>query len=391
MKQDNQFFNEVERPFAWIDFNALDFNIQFVNEACGPKRVRIATKSVRSVELLKYIAKRINHLAGFMTFTAAETVYLLEQGLDHFLIGYPVMEETSIKRLLHFIGQDKDVTFMVDDVIQAQMLSRLALKADASVKVCIDLNVSTDFKWLYFGTKRSPIGSIKALDDLLQQLKQLPAIEVTAVMGYDAQLAGVADHSVGAASGKSVLIRQLKKISAQKITQFRQFAVAHVRAYTDLEIINAGGSGSMQYSSKQREVTEITVGSAFFAPALFDGYDNLQLEPATGFALRVTRKFAADTVVGHGGGYIASGAVGKDRLPQFLQKERYRYLPLEGAGEVQTPIQVLQGAHQIGDTIYFRHAKAGELCERFLVLHAVKNQRYIGPIQTYRGDGQCFL
>lgn len=147
----------------------------------------------------------------------------------------------------------------------------------------------------------------------------------------------------------------------------------------------------MKIMSAARDITEITVGSAFFAPALFDHYESLQLKPAAGFALRVTRKFDDQLIVCHGGGYIASGAVGKDRLPVFLEDGHYELTSLEGAGEVQTPIVVKSRTHQIGDTIYFRHAKAGELCERFRVLHTSRNGQYAGPFQTYRGDGQCFL
>ena len=140
-----------------------------------------------------------------------------------------------------------------------------------------------------------------------------------------------------------------------------------------------------------KDITEITVGSAFFAPALFDHYETLQLKPAAGFGLRVTRKFSKDIVVCHGGGYIASGATSADRSPAFLEPQHYRLTSLEGAGEVQTPIQLKNRTHRIGDTIYFRHAKAGELCERFQVLHASRGGQYVGPYKTYRGDEQCFL
>lgn len=139
------------------------------------------------------------------------------------------------------------------------------------------------------------------------------------------------------------------------------------------------------------DITEITVGSAFYAPALFSSYQALQLQPAAGFALRVTRKFSENIIVCHGGGYIASGVPAKDRLPQFLEPDVYAYSSLEGAGEVQTPIIVKGRNHSIGDTIYFRHAKAGELCERFNELHTIRRGNYAGAIKTYRGDGECFL
>jgi hypothetical protein len=38
-----------------------------------------------------------------------------------------------------------------------------------------------------------------------------------------------------------------------------------------------------------------------------------------------------------------------------------------------------------------RHAKAGELCERFTQMLEVSDGRITGKVATYRGDGQCFI
>ena len=381
----------IEHPFAWLNLEALDHNIQFVNEACDGKPVRIATKSVRSVEALRYIHKHLENCSGYMTFTAAETVYLMEQGLDHFLIGYPVMEEMAVKKLLNYAKVGRNITFMVDSEQHLQFLHKLAKEVNVRVQVCIDVNVSNSYPMLYFGTKRSPLTTINKLEAFLRVVPKYSSIEVTGVMGYDAQIAGLGDHIKGAA-GKSFLVRKLKQRSKQSVRSLRQHAVATVKQHVGpLKLVNGGGSGSIQYTASQREVTEITVGSAFFAPALFDGYETLDLQPAAGFALRVVRQFSEDTFVLQGGGYIASGAVGVDRLPSFVESERFSFLALEGAGEVQSPIVDKQAALKIGDTVYLRHAKAGELCERFMALHCYHGMQYEGPWSTYRGDGQCFL
>lgn len=118
-------FQHIERPFAWLDYEALDQNIDFVN-ALATKPVRIATKSVRSVNVLKYIQRKLNNCAGFMTFTAAESIYLIEQGLDHLLLGYPTFEENSIKKLLTYSKEGKDITFMVDAIEQMELLQNCA-------------------------------------------------------------------------------------------------------------------------------------------------------------------------------------------------------------------------------------------------------------------------
>lgn len=383
-------FQEIERPFAWIDFDALDKNIATVRNDCGEKNIRIATKSIRSVEILRYLYDNLPNAVGYMTFTAAETLFLLQQHFDDVLLGYPVMEEESVRKLLHFVKEGKTVIFMVDKEEHVTFLARLGQELGVRVQVCIDINVSNDFKLLYFGTKRSSLYSLETLTPFLKFIEQQPDIEVVGAMGYEAQIAGVGNRPVNAIKGRIIDVMQQQ--AKKQVTQFRRLAIAHIKAYfPKVRFINGGGSGSMAYTAQQREVTEITVGSAFYAPALFDQFTHLDLEKAAGFALRVTRKPEKNIVVCHGGGYTASGAIGADRLPVFYEPTFFSYLSLEGAGEVQSPIKVKHKNINVGDTLYFRHAKAGELCERFQKLHAIRGDKYIGSYNTYRGDGQCFL
>lgn len=386
----NHAFHELERPFAWLDLDALDHNISTVHNACGQKNIRIATKSVRSVEILRYLQKNVPNVTGWMTFTAAETIFLLQQHFDDLLIGYPVMEVAAVRQLLRFVKAGKTVTFMVDKREHVRFLAELGQQLGVRVQVCIDINVSNDFKLLYFGTKRSSLHSLESLTPFLDYIKNQEFIKVVGAMGYEAQIAGVGNRPVNAVKGKFIEVMQLQ--AKKQVTQFRRLAIAHIKAYfPSLHFVNGGGSGSMAYTAQQKEITEITVGSAFYAPALFDQFTHLQLEKAAGFALSVTRKPERNIVVCHGGGYTASGAISADRLPVFYEPTFFSYLSLEGAGEVQTPVKVTRKTVNIGDTLYFRHAKAGELCERFQELHGIRGDKYVGAYTTYRGDGQCFL
>nr|VTP04585.1 hypothetical protein BIN_B_05604 [Mycobacterium riyadhense] len=45
----------------------------------------------------------------------------------------------------------------------------------------------------------------------------------------------------------------------------------------------------------------------------------------------------------------------------------------------------------MGDKVYFRHTKAGELCERFDRLHLVRGAQIVDTVPTYRGEGRTFL
>lgn len=390
MKEAEAAYAHLARPFACIDLEALDRNIAFVNKSSGKKGVRIATKSVRSVELLQYIAQRLDYPAGWMTFDLRETLFLLEKGFNDLLLGYPQFEEQALMHLIPYIREGRTVIFMVDRIEQWEWLESIAKLNDVLLEICIDINVSTNFKILYFGTNRSSLKSIAKVESLLEAGSLFTHTPITGVMGYEAQIAGVADIPV--VHWQSALIKQLKRLSRRDVRNFRKSAVNLIREKSsNFRFVNGGGSGSIDFTAGEEEVSELTIGSAFYFPALFSRYQNLPLEPAATFALRVTRMPEPGIIVCHGGGYIASGATGIDKNPVPIWPKNLTYLKNEGAGEVQTPLRDKERTLRVGDTVYFRHAKAGEPCERFSELHARRASNYVGVYKTYRGEGGCFL
>ncbi|MFD1926666.1 alanine racemase [Sporosarcina siberiensis] len=390
MKNAEIAYAHLTRPLACIDLDVLDRNIAFINQKARGKDIRIATKSVRSIELLRYIGERIEHHSGWMTFDLYESLYLLEEGFDHLLLGYPQLEELPMISICRFIREGRTIIFMVDCIEQWQWLDKIGEVNDVLLNVCIDINVSTDFKLVYFGTKRSSLTSIGQIKCLLDEAKTLTNTKLTGVMGYEAQIAGVTD--IPNAKYQIPIIKLLKKKSSKKVRIFRKNAVDLIKSrFSSLSFVNGGGSGSIEFTSGEDEVTELTIGSAFYFPALFSRYESLPLEAATTFALRVTRKPEEGIVVCHGGGYIASGATGSDKNPVPIWPKDLSLLKNEGAGEVQTPLLDSKSKLKIGDTVYFSHAKAGELCERFTELHARRGSDYVKPFKTYRGHGGCYL
>lgn len=389
MKKLNQVFQNIERPFAWVDLDELDKNITTLALLAKDKKVRIATKSIRSLELMKYLQEKMPYFNGWMTFSAAETVYLAEQGLDNLLIGYPVLEEQSVNELCTWVEKGRKIIFMVDSIEQAGWLDRIGKKQNTKLNVCIDINLSLPTAFIYFGTRRSSITTIDEFNLFVDQLNAMQYISIVGIMGYEAQIAGVGNNPNNAVKG--IVIRRLQKRSKRKIADFRNRIVYHLnQKINTLEFVNGGGTGSLEFTASSPEVTEVTIGSGFYKPALFDFYKNTELKTAAGFALRVTRKPMENTIVCHGGGYLASGTIDEQRLPVILTPN-LSYYSTEGAGEVQTPLKMHNVKYDIGDTIYFRHAKAGELCERFNELHLTRNGKYKGSYKTYRGDSQCFL
>jgi D-serine deaminase-like pyridoxal phosphate-dependent protein len=184
----------------------------------------------------------------------------------------------------------------------------------------------------------------------------------------------------------------MKRRSAAEIAERRAAVVAAVREVSPVPIVNGGGTGSVHLTAREQVVTEVTAGSGFFAPTLFDRYDDFTLTPAAMFAMPVVRRPSGGVATLLGGGYHASGAAGPDRLPAPHLPRGLRLDPLEGAGEVQTPVIGAAAASlRVGDRVYLRHAKAGELCERFDRLYLVSGGEIVDEVPTYRGEGRCEL
>jgi len=93
----------------------------------------------------------------------------------------------------------------------------------------------------------------------------------------------------------------------------------------------------------------------------------------------------------HGGGLIASGAVGADRAPIPWAPPGLHLTSLEGAGEVQTPLTGHPAALlRIGDLVWFRHAKSGEPFEHTGSVRLLSGDAFVDEVPTYRGCGHSW-
>lgn len=385
-------FAGLTPPFAFLDLDALDANAADIRRRAGKLPVRIASKSIRCRWVLEYLLRSSEQFQGLMCFTAAEMLWLSRLGFDQLLLGYPTQDQLSIASLLIEIANGKTICLMVDSSQQARQLQRLASTAGVTLPICLDLDMSSDWPGLHFGVWRSPLRTLAALESLLHHLAPLDGLRLSGLMGYEAQIAGVGDQMPGQGA-KNRVIRLLQSRSLREAIDRRSRAVALVRQKGHrLDFVNGGGTGSLELTASDRSVTELTAGSGFFAPTLFDAYSRFQLAPAAGFVLPIVRQPAPGIHTCLGGGYIASGAVGLEKQPSVWEPAGASLTGLEGAGEVQTPV-LYSGPEPLepGDPVFFRHAKAGELCERFDKLHLVRGGEVIDTVPTYRGEGQTFL
>ena len=385
-----QLFAGCALPLAYVDLDRLEANGQAMAERARHLPIRVATKSIRSVGILRHILEQIPGIQGLMCYNAAEAAYLASQGFVDLLIAYPTLDQNAIRACGDAVRRGTRITFMVDCTEHLALLQQAAQAQDLSLRVCFDLDVSESLPGLHFGVQRSPLRTTDAVLALYRQLAQHDRLQLVGLMAYEAQIAGVPDNAPHQ-TARNQIIRGLKAYSLPRIARRREAAVtALTQAGARLEFVNGGGTGSLQTTSREAVITEVAAGSGFFAPHQFDHYQAFRLQPAAGFALPVVRIPEPGLVTCAGGGYIASGPAAPEKMPQVFLPDDGRLLATEGAGEVQTPVRTSQPL-QVGDPVFFRHAKAGELCEHFQQLWLIRGGQIIGSASTYRGDGQCFL
>ncbi|MFG2647612.1 amino acid deaminase/aldolase [Streptomyces sp. NPDC048436] len=383
----------LDAPLAIVDLEAFDANADDLVRRAGGKPIRVASKSVRCRALLERVLAR-DGFAGIMSFTLAESLWLARSGFDDILLAYPSADRAAFAELASDPKLASSVTVMIDDPAQLRLIDEARDGGREEVRVCLELD--TAYRVLggkvRIGALRSPLRSPVQVAALARAVARRPGFRLVGVMAYEGHVAGVGD-AVAGQPARSRAIRLMQAAARKELVARRAETIRAVRAVApDLEFVNGGGTGSVQHTAAERAVTEIAAGSGLYVPRLFDNYTSFSGRPAALFAQPVVRRPGVGIVTVLGGGYPASGAAGPDRSPVPYLPEGLRYDPQEGAGEVQTP---LLGAPAddllIGDKVWFRHAKAGEMCERFDALRLVEGDRVTATVPTYRGEGHTFL
>jgi D-serine deaminase-like pyridoxal phosphate-dependent protein len=402
---------QLEAPFALVDLDAFQQNAADMERRAVPKPIRLASKSVRCRSLQERALERPG-FQGTLAFTLPEALWLAEVGFDDIVVAYPTADRQALRDLARLAERRPHVlvAVMVDSVAQLDLIdAALGACGDSReldnggggspIGVCIDLDAGL---WMLdgrirIGAKRSPVHTPWDAVALACEIVARKRLRLVGIMAYEAQIAGLGDAPPGRRL-RGVAIRTLQRRSARELAIRRTEVVEAVQdvlrssSAEPLRFVNGGGTGSLELTGAEPAVTEIAAGSGLYGPTLFDAYRAFQPEPAALFALPVVRRPNAGVATVLGGGYLASGPGDATRLPTPFLPSGLALDGQEGAGEVQTPLVGAAARDlRVGDRVWFRHAKAGELCERFDRLHLIEGERVVEEVPTYRGEGKCFL
>jgi D-serine deaminase-like pyridoxal phosphate-dependent protein len=386
----------IDAPVAVLHADAVRFNAHDIVRRASGKPVRIASKSLRVRSVIEALLE-LDGFAGVLAYTLPEALWLSET-IDDIVVGYPTADRHALERLVTSPRSAARVTVMIDSVEHLDLIDSIRPPTEREdVRVCLELDASWRSRGPLgtVGVHRSPLHEPHELEAVARAVVDRPGFSLVGIMSYEAQIAGVADRAGRRAYNATVAFMQNRSMA--ELLDRRGAAVERVRRLADLEFVNGGGTGSLERTTQDPSVTEVAAGSGVFAGHLFDGYGHFAPAPAAAFGLTVVRRPEADVATVLGGGFVASGPPGLDRLPSPVSPAGLEFIPRESAGEVQTP---LRGAAArslgLGDRVWFRHAKSGELSERVDRFHWVDaaadgRLSVTDELPTYRGEGRSFV
>ncbi len=377
-------------PTAVVDLDAFDANADDLVRRAGGKPVRVASKSLRVPALIER-ALAHDGFAGVLAFTLAEALWLHETGVsDDIVVAYPTVDNAAIRRLTTSPSAAAAITLMVDDPVHLDLVDATRSSRAVPIRVALDLDAGLRIGGQHIGPKRSPLFDTGDVVAMARKVVERDGFRLVGVMTYEGQVAGVQDD-VPDQRTRSMLVRRLKQASMSQLEVRRREISEALAEVAELEFWNGGGSGSVEATAADGAVTEIAAGSGLLVPGIFDHYASFEPRPAAFFGLRVTRKPTPTMATVHGGGLIASGATGEDRSPIPWAPPGLHLTGLEGAGEVQTPLTGHPAALlAIGDLVWFRHAKSGELFEHVRDVHLVRGETVTDVVPSYRGCDRAF-
>jgi D-serine deaminase-like pyridoxal phosphate-dependent protein len=381
----------LDPPFGVLSLPALAANAFDLLARAGGKPIRVASKSVRVRAVLDAVLALPGY-AGILAYTLPEALWLAQWYPD-VVVGYPTVDRSAIRALARNPALATRVTLMVDSVEQLDFIDAVIAPTEReALRLCLELDASWETRLLgHIGVWRSPVHSAADAGRLATTVVGRAGFRLVGMMGYEAQIAGLTNRPEGRRL-RGAAVRVIQRRSAVELAHRRGEAVAAVRQIADLEFVNGGGTGSLESTAADPSVTELSAGSGLFGPHLFDHYAHFSPAPAVSFALSVVRKPRASLATLLGGGWIASGPPGADRSPLIAWPEGLRTVPREGAGEVQTPLcGPAARTLAVGDRVWLRHTKAGELSEHLTSFAVVDDSAIIATVPTYRGEGKAFL
>ncbi len=297
-------------PMVVVDLDAFDANAADLRRRANGTPIRVASKSLRVPALLTRVLAGPG-FSGVLGYTLREALWLVRNDVtDDVVMGYPTVDRGALRDLLGDARARRSITLMVDDAAHLSLIEDLDPGGEP-VRVAIDidagLRLGRGAAHQHVGPKRSPLYDADQVAAFAREVVRR-GHRLVGVMTYEGQVAGVPDD-VPRKRAKSAVVRRLKSASVTQLETRRAEIARALGEITELEFWNAGGSGSVETTVGDPQVTEVAAGSGLLVPGLFDHYRSF--DPLPGGVLRPARRTTPGRWRGH-------------RRGRWLHRERSR-------------------------------------------------------------------
>ena len=368
-------------PLVAVDLDAFDANADDLVRRAGGLPVRVASKSVRCRTLLDRVLARPG-FAGVMAYAVPEAVWLVGAGVRDVFVAYPSVDEAALRAVATDDLLRAEVTVTVDSVEHVRWL-RDTLGADvAGLGVALDCDASLRVGRVHLGVRRSPTRTPEQALAVVRAALGV-GLDVRGVMFYDAQVAGLPDAGPH--------IRALKRRSVRELRE-RAPGGRRGGARRDRPALRQRGRHG-QPAPVRRRPGGHRAGRRL-GPVRPDPLRRLRRpRPAPGDGLRPAGRAPTGPGLRHGvrrrlrrerGAGVVAGAARRCAAGcRWCAPRR----PARCRPRCTAPTPT---ALRIGDRVWMRGAKAGELLERFDVVHLVAGGELVATVPSYRGEGRNF-
>ena len=315
----------LDTPALLVDLDKMENNIRRMAARCRdsglhwrPHAKGHKTPAIAHAEL---------H-AGALGITCAklgEAEVFADAGISDILIANQIVGNEKIARLVNLCRR-ADVMVAVDDPVHIQAISDAATGIGVDVRVLVEVDV---------GMQRCGVSPGAPTLALARQARDAPGVIFAGLMGYEGHAMGMDDPQKKAACRKAV------KILAETRCMLQREGIP-------VEIVSAGGTGTLAFTPDYPGITEIQAGGGIFMDTYYrDKLHVRGLEQALTVLTTVISRAAPDRAVADAGRKTTSNY---GTLPEV--KDRTDVV-VTGLSAEHAGLRLTNSDLKIGDKIQF--------------------------------------
>jgi 3-hydroxy-D-aspartate aldolase len=243
-----QFANELPTPALLLDLDAFEYNLNRMARFFQGRRVglrphgkthKCPTIAIRQIE---------SGAVGLCVAKVSEAEAFVGAGVDRVLVTTPVVDASQMARLANLVQVAPDVTVVVDNARNVDLLADAARAANVTIPVLVDLDC---------GAHRTGISPGVESTALAQRVARMSTLAFRGFQAYAAHLMHVVGYDDRRRSELEALDYALE---ARRLAE---------RARLPVSVFTVGGTGTYDVDCDVDGVTDVQAGSYVFMDVMY--------------------------------------------------------------------------------------------------------------------------